>query len=313
MKKLLLAAILTLPAVAVLAQPVDRGAATTRAASQAVVVSAEQVMALAQRARQGYAAAAAKNPNMHETIIQSTPYTLSLEHRVGKANAARHATQAELMIVLEGSGLFTSGGTILNGVVSGNNTSGPEITGGTARRVGKGDMMLVPEGVAHQFLPDAGGPLIMATMLVPRTGTWGPPAPGGRGGAPRLFTAGSELPAMVGTAGKALSGSTRFFTGEALLALPPYRVGLEYWSPRRLSAVHDGGELMLVLEGEGTMVTEGRVVNPRQSGGDMLGDDIEGGRPQKLKKGDFIFVPKGVAHMAVADSGPFALASMHLP
>jgi hypothetical protein len=150
-------------------------------------------------------------------------------------------------------------------------------------------------------------------MVVPRDGAWGPPAAGGRGGAPGLFTAGTELPGMIARANTALTGSTRFFTGETLLALPPYRVGLEYWSPRRLSAVHDGGELMLVLEGEGTMVTEGRIVNPRQSGGDTLGDDIEGGKPQKLRKGDFIFVPKGVAHMAVADSGPFALASMHLP
>jgi mannose-6-phosphate isomerase-like protein (cupin superfamily) len=304
-KKLLFAAVLMLPAVAALAQPPAGG--------QAVVVTAEQVTALAQRARQGYAAAATKNPNLHETIIQSAPYTLSLEHRVGKANAAQHAIQAELMIVLEGSGRFTSGGAIANATVTGNNTSGPDIVGGTSRTVSKGDMMLVPEGVPHQFLPDSGGPLIMATMLVPRTGAWGPPAPGGRGGAPRLFTGGSELPVMIDNAGKALSGSTRFFTGEALLALPPYRVGLEYWSPRRLSAVHDGGELMLVLDGEGTIVTEGRIVNPRQSGADTLGDDIAEGKSQKLKKGDFVYVPKGVAHMAVADSGRFALAALHLP
>jgi mannose-6-phosphate isomerase-like protein (cupin superfamily) len=312
MKKFLLAAILALPAAAVLAQVPAGNSQTT-----AIVMSAEQVAARAQRARQTYAAATTKNPNLHETIIQSAPYTLSLEHRVGKANAAQHAGSAELMIVLEGSGLFTSGGAIVNPTVSGSNTSGPDISGGTSRNVVKGDMMIVPENTPHQFLPDAGGPLIMATMLVPRSGAWAAPPPAaanaGRGGAPRLFSAGSEVPSMIASAGKALSGSARFFTGETLLALPPYRVGLEYWSPRRLSAVHDGGELMLVLEGEGTMVTGGRIVNPRQSGADMLGDDIEGGAPQKLKKGDFIYVPKGVAHLAVADSGPFALASMHLP
>lgn len=323
MKKLLIAAALLLPVAALAQAPAGRGAApppsapgaTTRAADgPAVVVSAEQIIQLAQHARATYAATNPKNPNIHETIIAGTPYTLSLEHRVGKANAAQHAGNAELMIVLEGTGVFTVGGAIVNPTTTGANTSGPEIANGTSRNVAKGDMMLVPENTPHQFLPEPGGPLILATVLVPRAGAWAAPAPGGRGaGAPKLFALAADTPPIVAAARTQLPTAARFFSGGTLLSMPPYRVGLELRSPKGVASVHkNNAEFMYVIEGEGIIETGGTMVNPRDTGANIDGDSQAGSTINRMKKGDFIFVPKGVPHLARTD-GHFVLATMHVP
>lgn len=323
MKKLLLAAALMLPAAAVLAQaPAGRGAqpatplASTRAADgQAVVVSAEQITALAQRLRQAYAAAATKPPNMREIIIEGTPYALGLEHRVGKANAAVHPGHAELMIVLEGSGVYTTGGSLVNpGALSTGavpTITGSDIANGTARNVAKGDMIMVPEGATHMLLPDPGGPLLMATLHVPRRGTWAAPAAGGA--PPKLIALAADTPPMVADARSRLPAAARFFAGGTLLSLSPYRVGLELRSPKGIASVHkNNAEFMYVIDGEGIIETGGTVINPRETATSIDGDSQQGATINRMKKGDFIFVPKGVPHLARTD-GHFLLATMHVP
>lgn len=328
MKKFLLAAALTLPAAIVLAQtpaPAPAAAqpaalASTRAADgQAVVVTAQQITALAQRMRQAYNMAQTKNPNMREVIIQGTPYALGLEHRVGKANASSHPGHAELMIVIEGSGLYTHGGTLVNpgaptkgGVVS---IVGSDIANGTVRNINKGDIFIVPENTPHLLTPDPGGPLLVATVHVPRAGSWAAPAPGGRGAgaAPKLGTLAADLPTMYAAARQALPAAPRFFAGGTIASLPPYRVGLEMRSPKGIASVHkNNAEFMWVLEGEGVIETGGTVVNPRDTGANIDGDSMTGATVHEMKKGDFIFVPKGVPHLA-RSNGTFVLATMHVP
>ena len=68
---------------------------------------------------------------------------------------------------------------------------------------------------------------------------------------------------------------------------------------------------MFVLEGEGVIVAGGTVVNPKDLGANIDGDAIEGGTDIRMKKGDFIFVPKGVPHLAKSD-GAFVLATLHV-
>ena len=350
MKKLLLAAAVMLPSLAfgaaVLAQapapaqapaagrgaaaPAGRGAAapwqpapplaSTRASDgQAVVVTAEQIIALAQRARQGYAAAATKTPNMRQIIIDGTPYALGLEHRVGKATASIHNTYAELMIVIEGSGLYTTDGTLVNpGPLSGGampSIVGSDIANGTVRQINKGDIFIVPEGKTHMLTPDPGGPLLIATIHVPRAGAWAAPAPGGRGAntAPKLFQLHADIAPMVATARTQLPTAARFFAGGTLISLPPYRVGLELRSPKGIASVHkNNAEFMWVLEGEGIIETGGTVVNPRETATSIDGDSMTGATINRMKKGDFIFVPKAVPHLARSE-GTFVLATMHVP
>ncbi len=118
---------------------------------------------------------------------------------------------------------------------------------------------------------------------------------------------------MIEKAKTAAATSPRFFGGDTLLALAPYRVGLEYRTAKGIASVHkNDGEFMLVLEGEGVIVAGGTVVNPKDLGANIDGDAIQGGTDIRMKKGDWIFVPKGLPHLARTD-GTFVLATLHVP
>jgi quercetin dioxygenase-like cupin family protein len=256
--------------------------------------------------------AANPTPNQHEAIIGARPYNLSLERRVAKAPAASHANGAELMIVLDGAATLTTGGTIVNPAVNGANTNGPDITGGTPQHIARGDFILVPENVAHILVPDAGG-LLLATMVIPHQAAAQSPGRGGRGGAPKLITHESEIPAMMEKAKAALPTAARFFAGDTLLSLAPIRVGLEYRSPKGIASVHkNDGEFMYVIAGEGNIPTGGTVTNPKDTGANIDGDALVGATDHLMKAGDFIFVPANVPHLAVSN-GVFVLATLHVP
>jgi mannose-6-phosphate isomerase-like protein (cupin superfamily) len=200
------------------------------------------------------------------------------------------------MIVLEGSGTLTTGGTLANDA----------ITGGAAQPVTKGDFIIVPENTPHMLLPD-GSALVLATLLVPHGA-----APAGRGGAPKLVTHAADIPAMIDKAKAALPGQPRFFSGDTLLSLAPIRVGLEYRSPKGIASVHkNDGEFMYVISGEGHIPTGGVVVNSKDTGANIDGDAMEGATDHVMKTGDFIFVPKGLPHAAITD-GVFVLATLHV-
>jgi mannose-6-phosphate isomerase-like protein (cupin superfamily) len=70
-----------------------------------------------------------------------------------------HQTKAtEVYYVLEGAGTLVTGGTQSQPVTPRNSTLGawtdlgsPGIDGGTARRIGKGDIVIIPGGVPHSW------------------------------------------------------------------------------------------------------------------------------------------------------------------
>ena len=284
MRKFFLAA-----ALATLAAP-----ALAQGPAPATIVSAAQVQALSARA----AAAQDGQPNSKQTIIAADGYVLSLEHRVGKAPAAVHPTQAELMIVLEGAGTLTTGGTMTTAAM-------PGIDGGTAQHIARGDFILVPENTPHMLLPDSGA-LVLATMTIPHAA-----APAGRG-APKLITHAAEIPAMIEKAKAALPGAARFFSGDTLLSLGTIRAGLEYRSPKGIASVHkNDGEFMYVIAGEGNIPTGGTVTNPKDTGANIDGDEMIGATDHFMKAGDVIYVPKGLPHKAVTD-GTFVLMTLHV-
>lgn len=295
MKKTLLAAALLLPVMASAQTP-----------APAIVVLGDQMRAIMAKAAADQAAT--PTPNQHETIIAAPPYTLSLERRVGKAPAALHPAHAELLIVLDGAGTLTTGGTLVNpGAPAGTNIPGTDVAGGTAQPIAKGDFILVPENTPHIIAPE-GGVLQVASMLIPHSAA---PA-GGRGGAPKLVTHASEIPAMIEKAKAALPGAARFFSGDVLLSLPPIRSGLEYRSARGIASVHkNDGEFMFVIRGAGNIPTGGTVTNPKDTGANIDGDELVGATDHFMKAGDFIFVPKGLPHKAVTD-GEFVLMTLHV-
>ena len=85
-------------------------------------------------------------------------------HRSGKAKqtAIAHSDITEIYYVINGAGTFVTGGTMTGAtavapegavvkVLVGPSTTGPTISGGQSRRIGPGDVIIVPPGVAHWF------------------------------------------------------------------------------------------------------------------------------------------------------------------
>jgi mannose-6-phosphate isomerase-like protein (cupin superfamily) len=85
-------------------------------------------------------------------------------HRAAKAKqtAIEHAQVTEVYHIIDGSGTFVTGGAMVDPTPSpadgttvkilvGPSTNGAAIRGGQSRKVGPGDVIVIPPGVAHWF------------------------------------------------------------------------------------------------------------------------------------------------------------------
>jgi len=109
-------------------------------------------------------------PLVAEPILSLAPYRAQLEYRPAKAPAAVHEKDAELMVVLEGTGDIVTGGKLADEKrTNANNLSGSSITGGNSQAVVKGDMLIVPANTPHQVIPTGGAPIVLMTLHVPST------------------------------------------------------------------------------------------------------------------------------------------------
>jgi mannose-6-phosphate isomerase-like protein (cupin superfamily) len=116
-------------------------------------------------------------PVTAEPILLLAPYRAQLEYRPGNAPAAVHEKDAELMVVLEGTGnILTDGKLVEEKRVNANNLSGSSIANGVSHNVVKGDMILIPANTPHQVIPSGGAPIVLMTMHVPFPPANWPPA-----------------------------------------------------------------------------------------------------------------------------------------
>jgi mannose-6-phosphate isomerase-like protein (cupin superfamily) len=107
-------------------------------------------------------------PLVAEPILSLAPYRAQLEYRPGISPAAVHEKDAELMVVLEGTGDIVTGGKLVNEKrTNANNLSGSSISDGNTQAVVKGDMIIVPANTPHQVIPKGGAPIVLMTMHVP--------------------------------------------------------------------------------------------------------------------------------------------------
>ena len=137
------------------------------AAVPKLFASAGDVKALIARAK---AERKPDQPNFSQPIVSLAPYNANLEYRVGGLNApaSTHDKDAELFLVVEGSGTVVTGGTLQNERRSNaDNASGTGIEGGTARRIAAGDWVLVPEKTPHWFT-QIDGTLVLMSVHLPR-------------------------------------------------------------------------------------------------------------------------------------------------
>jgi mannose-6-phosphate isomerase-like protein (cupin superfamily) len=115
----------------------------------------------------GLAKLATDRPSGAVRVFTLDPYNVAVEQRQPRAQgAAAHADRAELFYVIEGSGTMLTGGTISDGKVTGVNTQGSTIDGGTRLSFNAGDFIMVPSGVPHQFV-DLTAPVRVMSLYLP--------------------------------------------------------------------------------------------------------------------------------------------------
>jgi mannose-6-phosphate isomerase-like protein (cupin superfamily) len=102
---------------------------------------------------------------------------------------------------------------------------------------------------------------------------------------------------------------------ERILQLAPINANLEYRASIGPASIHEKeAEIFYVIDGGGTMVTGGKLMNEKRTNADNLtGSGIEGGTPRKLAKGDFLVVPENTPHWFSSLDGSITLMSLHVP
>jgi mannose-6-phosphate isomerase-like protein (cupin superfamily) len=81
-------------------------------------------------------------------VALTDQYRINVVHRAKGAGAVAHAGNTELHYIIEGSGTFVSGGTLVRPPEPGAPAS---IRGGVERRVAKGDVVVIPENSPHWY------------------------------------------------------------------------------------------------------------------------------------------------------------------
>lgn len=166
---------LQLLALTLIATAMASGASAQQAAPPPkTFMSSKEIMGLIDKAK---ADRKGEAPLVAEPILSLAPYRAQLEYRPGISPAAVHEKDAELMVVLEGTGNIVTGGKLVDEKrTNANNLSGSSIADGNSQAVVKGDMLIVPANTPHQVIPTGGAPVVLMTMHVPHPPTSWPPA-----------------------------------------------------------------------------------------------------------------------------------------
>jgi quercetin dioxygenase-like cupin family protein len=203
-------------------------------------------------------------------------------HAVGRDRAGeveQHTQDTELIFVLDGSATFVTGGSIADARPLGaNETTGTAIRNGESRRLGRGDILIVPNATPH-WLSEV-NPSVRYVAVRLRQQNAAGPAP-----ASAMHWTAAEAFAKGGTLFDAKEG--RFFRVYALRRNKP--LGVE------LHAIDT--DLVFILEGTGTFVTGGTVRDPRALGtNESTGSGIEGGTDNRIGPGAVLVMPSQTPH-----------------
>jgi len=80
-------------------------------------------------------------------------YMVHASRREKPGQAEIHTKDADVICVLQGSATFITGGEAVDGkTIAHDEIRGSSIKGGETRKIAKGDVIIVPHGVPHQFL-----------------------------------------------------------------------------------------------------------------------------------------------------------------
>ena len=131
----------------------------------------------------------------------------------------------------------------------------------------------------------------------------------------KVFSAGADSPALIAKAKAERKGDAPAVF-EPILSLAPYELSLEYRPLTAPAALHEkDAEIMYVLEGAGSIVTGGKLVDEKRSNAANLnGTSIANGKSQAVVKGDVLIIPEGTPHQVLPGGGaPIVLMTLHVP
>lgn len=128
----------------------------------------------------------------------------------------------------------------------------------------------------------------------------------------KTFTSSAEVQQLIAKAKADRKGDAPT-TVEPILSLANYHANLEYRPIPGPAAIHDTeNELMVVIEGAGTITMGGQMIDPKPANPSAMG--IRGGKDIAVAKGDFIMVPHGTPHQITAVKGAaLVLMTLHMP
>jgi mannose-6-phosphate isomerase-like protein (cupin superfamily) len=130
---------------------------------------------------------------------------------------------------------------------------------------------------------------------------------------PITFAASADVQALVARA-KATIKPGQPSLVQPLLRLAPYRAALEYRVAGTPANTHiNEAEFVYILQGSGTVVLGGALIDGKVIGKNIIGTTIEGGTPRHLAAGDVFIVPANTPHWFNQIDGTMVMISMHLP
>jgi mannose-6-phosphate isomerase-like protein (cupin superfamily) len=137
---------------------------------------------------------------------------------------------------------------------------------------------------------------------------------------PRMMMSAAELAEHLASADAAVKAG-KSYDGGPVVMQGRYRAQLEWRNAPQLNTnIHEtDAELFVIVEGSGTMMLGGKLLNPRRAGPNrwegptLIGTGAEGAKAVKVTKGDIIMIPENTAHTVSEVNGKLVLWSLHLP
>jgi len=99
-------------------------------------------------------------------LLATNNFKVQAGHRTGPGEVEIHESDTDIFYVLEGSATFVTGGKAIETRLTGpGETRAKEIRGGVERHLSRGDVIVIPNGVAHWF-KEVNGPLLYYVVKV---------------------------------------------------------------------------------------------------------------------------------------------------
>jgi mannose-6-phosphate isomerase-like protein (cupin superfamily) len=90
-------------------------------------------------------------------LLINSRYKIQTGRRVMPGQAEVHANDTDIFYVTEGSATIVTGGTAVDPKTTGvGEVRAEKVTNGVARHLTKGDVIVIPAGIAHQFTEVSG-------------------------------------------------------------------------------------------------------------------------------------------------------------